>query len=115
VLSEQQKEQFEKNQSRAQELFSSFRTKFKAEFPEIYFYFFAEGRYNFSEFVRAFRPEVGMNFFIYQVGARDRIRLDPRADGMYCASGHGYGLDCKMFHHPMPNIDTDVLVAQQLE
>jgi cell fate regulator YaaT (PSP1 superfamily) len=34
---------------------------------------------------------------------------------MMCASGHGYGLDCKMFHHPMPNIDTEVIIAQQLE
>lgn len=56
-----------------------------------------------------------MNFFLYQVGARDRIRLDPNADGMMCASGHGYGLDCKMFHYPLPNIDTESLIVQQLE
>ncbi len=125
----QQLEQFNKNQEKAREIFPLFKQKFKISFPEsvpvtarmnlygneIYFYFFAEQRFNFAEFVREFRQEIGMNFFLYQVGARDRIRLDPHADGMMCASGHGYGLDCKIFHHPMPNIDTEVIIAQQLE
>jgi cell fate regulator YaaT (PSP1 superfamily) len=128
-LSEAQVEQFNKNQERAKEMFPNFKIKFKEAFPEsvpvtarmnlygneIYFYFFAEVRFNFADFVRSMRPEIPMNFFLYQVGARDRIRLDPRADGMVCSSGHGTGLDCKTFHHPLPNIETEHIIAQQLE
>ena len=111
------------------ELFETFKTDFKKEFPEsvpvtarmdlsgyqVYFYFYAETRFNFVSFVKEFRGKIGMNFFLYQVGARDRIRLDPKADGMYCASGHGTGLDCKMFRHPMPTVESETIMMQQLE
>jgi hypothetical protein len=44
---------------------------------QVYFYFFAETRFDFAEFVKGFRQEIGYNFFLYQVGARDRVRLHP--------------------------------------
>lgn len=128
-LTGQQADLFQKYQQTALTLFDTFKVQFKKEFPEsvpvtarmnlqgntIYFYFYAEVRFNFAEFVKRFRQEIGYNFFLYQVGARDRIRLDPRADGMFCASGHGFGLDCKMYRHPMPNVETDAIMVQQLE
>lgn len=121
--------EFEHQQQKALDLFPSFKQDFKARFPEsvpvtarmnlawnqIYFYFFAEVRFQFADFVRTFRQKIGYNFFLYQVGARDRIRLDPRADGMYCASWHGTGLDCKTFKHPMPHVDHETIMLQQLE
>jgi hypothetical protein len=99
----EQAKHFAKYQRKSLELFEIFKQDFKAEFPtsvpvtarmnlqgnQAYFYFYADTRFNFSDFVREFRRKIGYNFFLYQVGARDRIRLDPKADGMYCASGHG--------------------------
>lgn len=66
VLTDQQLEQFNKNQEKAKTLFPIFKEKFKKEFPEsvpvtarmnlyateIYFYFYAETRFNFAEFVK---------------------------------------------------------------
>jgi cell fate regulator YaaT (PSP1 superfamily) len=122
-------EQWNQNHKKALELFDIFKKDFNKSFPEsvpvtarmnlqwwiVYFYFFAEVRFQFAEFVKVFRQKIGYNFFLYQVWARDRIRLDPRADGMYCASGHGTGLDCKTFKHPMPNVESDAIMLQQLE
>lgn len=129
ALREEKEEKFTINQKKALDLFVTFKKDFKEWFPEsvpvtarmnlagnlVYFYFYAETRFQFADFVRAFRQKIGCNFFLYQVGARDRIRLDPRADGMYCASWHGTGLDCKMFRHPMPNVESDTVMLQQLE
>ena len=128
-LSWNEEEQFNLHQKKALELFEIFRKDFKVGFPEsvpvtarmnlngtlAYFYFYAETRFQFAEFVRSFRQKIGYNFFLYQVGARDRIRLDPRADGLYCASGHGTWLDCKIFRHPMPTVESDTVLLQQLE
>lgn len=128
-LAGKQADLFQQYQQKALALFDTFKVQFKKEFPEsvpvtarmnlqgntVYFYFYAEIRFNFAEFVKRFRQEIGYNFFLYQVGARDRIRLDPKADGMFCASGHGLGLDCKMYRHPMPNVETDAIIVQQLE
>jgi cell fate regulator YaaT (PSP1 superfamily) len=130
ILTDTQLEQFNANQRIAREkYFPWFKLWFKDRFPEsvpvtarmdldgrtMYLYFYAEGRYDFAEYVRELRSSIPMRFFIYQVGARDRVRLDPNADGLICASGHGSWLDCKMFHYPLPNVDTDMIAAQWLE
>lgn len=128
-LRDAQETQFNTNQQKALDLFVTFKKDFKEWFPEsvpvtarmnlagnlVYFYFYAETRFQFADFVRSFRQKIGYNFFLYQVWARDRIRLDPRADGMYCASWHGTWLDCKIFRHPMPNVESDTVMLQQLE
>lgn len=124
-----EEEQFNNHQKKALDLFQIFKKDFKEWFPEsvpvtarmslngtlAYFYFYAETRFQFGEFVKLFRQKIGYNFFLYQVGARDRIRLDPRADGLYCASGHGTTMDCKMFRHPMPTVESDAVILQWLE
>ncbi|USN54359.1 MAG: hypothetical protein H6765_07460 [Candidatus Peribacteria bacterium] len=80
-LMEQQAENFAKYQKQALDLFATFKQDFKAEFPDsvpvtarmnltgnhVYFYFFAETRFNFAEFVKSFRQKIGYNFFLYQV------------------------------------------------
>lgn len=53
----------------------------------IYFYFYSEERYNFAEFVKSFRPQLPCQFFIYQVGARDMMRLSPHAKEYLAACG----------------------------
>jgi len=87
----QQAENFTIYQEKAKKLYDLFKDKFKKSFPEsvpltarmnlqgnqVYFYFFAETRFDFAEFVKGFRQEIGYNFFLYQVGARDRVRLHP--------------------------------------
>ena len=116
-----QQTQFEQHQVKAAELFKIFKKKFPLQFPEalpltarmnltgtqIYFYFFAETRFQFSEFVRQFRQEIGYQFFLYQVGARDRVRLYPHLEERYDPSG--LPLMYHLFQHPLPNVESDIL------
>jgi len=117
---------FEKNQDKAKKLFVDFKKSFKAAFPEskpitarmnlswnhVYFYFYAETRFNFSDFVRSFRQKIGMKFFIYQVWARDRVRLHPNLDERYDPSG--LPLTYHLFKHSLPWVDGETISVQQL-
>ena len=101
-LEEQQK--FCEDQQIALDFFTIFKKKFKEEFPgskpitarynplgdQIYFYFYSEDRYVFGDFVKNLRSMVGKNIFLFQVGARDMMRLDP------CAKDYAIGSDCGM-------------------
>lgn len=123
----QQAENFATYQQKAQKLYDLFKTKFRAAFPEsvpltarmnlqwnqVYFYFFAETRFDFAEFVKWFRQEIGYNFFLYQVGARDRVRLHPHLNEWYDPSGQP--LIYHIFKHPLPNVEGDVISLQNLE
>lgn len=116
----------EKNKEKADELFILFKKEFTEKFPkskaitarinlygsQIYFYFFADDRYDFSEFVRTFREKIDLKFFIYQVWARDRIRLHPHIDEWYDANG--LPLMYSVFKHPLDQVDSDVVQLQWL-
>jgi len=68
-------------QKKAKEHFPLFKTMFKKEFPaaipvtaryhmfarQWYFYFYSEQRFNFVEFIKAFRQALGGQFFLFQV------------------------------------------------
>lgn len=126
VMTADEKEKFETNQDKAKELFVLFKTSFSEQFPEakpitarmnlrwnhIYFYFFAETRFNFSEFVKWFRQKIWMNFFLYQVWARDRVRLHPNLHERYDPSW--LPLTYHIFKHTLPEVDGDALNVQQL-
>lgn len=126
-LEGEQKKLFDGYQTKASDLYKIFKQHFPQQFPEaipltarmnlsgtqIYFYFFAETRFQFSEFVKTFRQQIGYHFFLYQVGARDRVRLHPHLDERYDPSG--LPLMYHIFKHPLPNVETDVLPQQQLE
>lgn len=80
---------------------------------QIYFYFYAETRFQFSEFVKQFRQQIGYHFFLYQVSSRDRVRLQPNLETRYDPSG--MPLMYHIFKHPLPNIENDIVGQQQLE
>ena len=119
-------ETFAKHQEKAKELFVLFKNEFSEQFPEskpitarmnlrgnhIYFYFYAETRFNFSAFVKWFRQKIGMNFFLYQVWARDRVRLHPNLHEWYDPSW--LPLTYHIFKHTLPEVDADALNVQQL-
>jgi len=125
-LSAEDCQYFDKKQKEAIEKFKLFKKEFKKSFPDsvpvtsryhifdqqYYFYFYAEERYNFVEFIKKFRKILGWNFFIFQVWARDMIRMSPFTDDIvWC---NGICLCCKS-NRALPNIDIEVLLEQHLE
>jgi len=126
ALAGKELERFEKNKIKSIDLFQKFEKQFVEKFPrskpltarinlygsQIYFYFFAEDRYDFSEFVRVFREQIDIKFFIYQVSARDRIRLFPHLDERYDANG--LPLMYSVFRHPLEQVDNDAIEYQWL-
>ncbi len=126
VLSWGNIEAFNARQKKAHDMFPDFKRAFKSEFSEgipvtarynifsdmVYFYFFAEQRFQFSEFVKAYREKIGMNFFLFQVGARDMMRMSPATDGIiWC---NGLHLCCKSTR-PLPTVDMEAVIIQSLE
>lgn len=126
-LTWQELETFLGYQEKAEKMYELFASKFTAEFPEavpltarmnssgnqVYFYFFAETRFQFGEFVKSFRQQIWYHFFLYQVGARDRVRLHPRLEERYDPSW--MPLMYHIFKHPLPNVESDMLASQWLD
>lgn len=125
-LYEDDKKYFDEMQQKANEKFFLFKKRFKEEFPtakpvtaryhifteQYYFYFFGEERYNFSDFVKRFREELGHSFFLFQIGARDMIKMSPATDSIiWC---NGICLCCKS-NRPLPNVEIEAVVEQHLE
>ena len=95
-MSENDVKKFNNKQKDAIELFPVFKRMFKAAFPtaipvtarfhifskQMYFYFCADERFQFTNFLREFRREINQNFFLFQVGARDMIKMSPSTDNI---------------------------------
>lgn len=125
-LSLKQKEQCERNQIQANKYFETFAERFGKAFPssktlcsrmhhwwrQIYFYFHAETRYNFSDFVKEFRSIIPIRFFLYQVWPRDRVRLHPNRHERFDPSW--LPLMYSIFKHPLANVENDSIVVQGL-
>ena len=125
-LSDAQKEQFDKMDAIARKKFPLFKKKFKTAFPDTipvtarfniltgqyYFFFYGEDRYNFSQFVRDFRSELGQSFFLFQIGARDMVKMSPATDSIV---GCNWKNLCCKSNRPLPSIDIEVLLVQHLE
>lgn len=121
-----EEENFNYYQRNAKELFKTFKERFTAVFPlakpitarmdlsgrQIYFYFFAEQRFDFSNFVKEFRQEINYHFFLYQVGARDRVRLHPHLEERYDPSG--LPLMYHIFKHPLEGVEGETVDLQWL-
>jgi hypothetical protein len=89
ILQGDEKTDFEQQQQIALKIFPTFKKEFQAEYPnsvpitarfqifsdQLYFFFYSEERYVFTEFVKRFREKLGMNMFLFQVGARDMMRM----------------------------------------
>lgn len=81
---------------------------------QIYFYFYSEERYVFSDFVRDFREELGKNIFLFQVGARDMMRLDPNAKHYSIGSDCGMAIACQGYG-VLPSVEVETVAMQGLE
>lgn len=126
LLNKHEKQAFETGKEKAAELFWLFKEAFTKEFStavpitarmnlhnnQIYFYFFADTRFNFASFVKSFRAKIGMHFFIYQVDARDRVRLHPHLHERYDPCG--LPLMYHIFKHRLDNVDKETFEVQQL-
>ncbi len=126
ILEGEEKAEFDQQQQLALKIFPTFKKEFKAEFPnsipitvrfqifsdQLFFFFFSEERYVFTEFVKRFREKLGMNIFLFQVGAREIIRMSPEMDGMFGSCGNS--LCCKSYRM-LGNADVDAVLQQNLE
>jgi cell fate regulator YaaT (PSP1 superfamily) len=77
-----------------------------------YFYFYAEMRFQFSDFVKRFREQTKANFFLFQIGARDMIKLSPATDNLIGCNG--LHLCCKS-SRPLPSVEIESVILQNLE
>ncbi|MFA6255562.1 MAG: regulatory iron-sulfur-containing complex subunit RicT [Candidatus Absconditabacterales bacterium] len=126
VLEGEDKEFFDEQQLLALDIFPLFKKLFKKSFPDsipvtaryqifgdqLYFYFYSEERYVFTDFVKEFRQELGKNIFLFQIGARDMIKMSPGTD---CLIGcNGINLCCKS-SRPLPSVEIENIVLQNLE
>lgn len=122
-------EKFFKEQSEfALKIFPIFKKKFKEAFPwsipvtarfhiyldQLYFYFYSEERYIFTEFVKKFREKIWKNIFLFQVGARDMVKMDPRTDNLPCWAWWVIPMHCKTTMQ-LPSIEMENLILQNLE
>jgi len=124
---EAEDKKFETLQEKSKNLFNLFKTEFRANFKEsvpvaarfdysgnlIYFYFYAETRFDFANFIKELRKKVGCNFFLFQIWARDRVRMSVRAEKIYGTCDEL--LCCKTSKCPLPTVDSDNISLQALE
>lgn len=117
-----------KNEKKAKEYYTSFKKQFKKTFPQaspvnarfnlqwntIYYYFFSEDRFDFSWFVKEYRKVIRERFFLYQVWARDSVRLSPAAAYREWCCGTGK-LCCTTNKYPVPSVETETIILQNLE
>lgn len=126
VLVGEEKDFFEKQQSFSLQIFPLFKKMFKKYFPtstpvtaryhvfadQIYFYFYAEERYVFSELVKELKKTLNKNIFLFQIGARDMIKMSPATD---CIVGCNWIQLCCKSTRQLPSIEIENIVLQNLE
>lgn len=127
VLSGEKLEKFDRYQYKSAELFKMRKTEFKAKFPQtkpitgrsnlqwdtVYLYFYCEERLDFSDFVRYFRSKMPIKFFLYQVGARDMVRLAPNSKQWLSECGCWPMWCCGT--GPLPTVEMENIALQSLE
>jgi hypothetical protein len=81
MLEGKEEEEFNTQQEIALKIFPTFKREFQEEFPnsvpvtarfqifsdQLYFFFYSEERYVFTDFVKKFREKLGKNMFLFQV------------------------------------------------
>ncbi len=126
VLEGKERKFFDEQQELALKIFPSFKKKFKATFQgskpitaryqifsdQLYLYFYSEERYVFTDFVKEFRSKIGKNIFLFQVGARDMVRLSHVVN-------EWLDIDGRPLHYSytwqLPSIEMEDVVIQGLE
>jgi len=100
----------------------SFKEKFEGSRPvtgryhifgyQLYFYFYAEERYVFSDYVRWLREQVWGNIFLFQVWARDMVRMSPCAKEYLTINGR---ISHAAMTWPLPSVSMDNITIQGLD
>jgi cell fate regulator YaaT (PSP1 superfamily) len=120
-------DRFDRYQRKSADLFSMWKKEFKAKFPQtkpvtarsnlqwdtVYLYFYCEERLDFSDFVRYFRTKMPVKFFLYQIGARDMVRLAPNAKEWLSECGCWPMWCCGS--GPLPTVEMENIAIQSLE
>jgi len=128
ILKWEEKDFFEEQSKFALKIFPLFKKRFKAEFKnsipvtarfhiyldQLYFYFYSEERYIFTDFVKKLREKIWKNIFLFQVWARDMVKMDPRTDMLPCGADWIIPMHCKTTL-PLPSIEMENLILQNLE
>jgi len=123
---EAEEKYFEEQQKFALEIFPIFKQSFKENFKwsipvtarfniywdQIYFYFYSEERYVFTEFVKWLREKLWKNIFLFQVWARDMIKMSPDTD--HIAGCNWLNLCCKS-SRALPSVEMENIILQNLE
>ena len=126
ILEGEEKQYFDEKQKEASDLFLIFKKEFKEDFPDavpivaryqifshqLFLYFYSEERFIFTEFVKKLREKIQLNIFLFQVGARDMIRMSPQTDYVYCNAD--VKLCCK-HNILLNNVEIENVVLQNLE
>ena len=126
--SEEECREFLEQQDIAHKVFPSFKEKFKARFEgskpitarynpigdQIYFYFYSEERYVFWDFVKELRAEIWKNLFLFQIWARDMMRLDPAAKDYAVGSDCGMLTACQSLN-PLPSVEVECIGLQGVD
>lgn len=126
ILQWDEKKFFEDQQKFSLQIFPLFKKLFKKNFPgsvpvtarfhvfgdQIYFYFYSEERYVFSEFVKELRQSLNKNIFLFQVWARDMVRMSPGTD---CIAGCNWINLCCKSTRPLPSVEIENIILQNLE
>lgn len=125
-LEGKEKDFFDEQQKLALKIFPVFKKDFKKTFEwskpvtaryhifsdQLYLYFYSEERYVFTEFVRKFRSKIWKNLFLFQVGARDMVRLSHVVDQRLDINGRPLHYS---YTRQLPSIEMEDVVIQWLE
>ena len=126
LLEGEDKAYFDKMQEYADGLYPDFRKTFRKNFvwsipvaarfhiyvDQVYFYFYAQERYNFADYARDLRHKIGKNIFLYQVSPRDMIRLAPGFEHIIWYNGISL---CERSTRDLPEVTMDDVFLQWLE
>ena len=120
-------EKFIQLDKKAKEIFENVKEDLKFIFPQlkfitakmnfswdmIYLYFYWETRVDFRPWLKDLKDLIWMKFFLYQVGARDRIRLHP--ESKYWLGDCGHSLCCVNTLCKLESVETTTIWLQNLQ
>ena len=126
-LSDSNLEKFLQLDKKAKEIFDNIKEHLNFIFPNLkfltakmdfgadvlYIYFYGETRVDFRPWLKDLRDLIWMNFFLYQVWARDRIRLHPQAKNWI--GDCWYSLCCVNNLCKLDSVETSTINLQNLQ
>lgn len=127
LSSKEEKKFNETNNKNHKKYFPIFKRNFSKFYPQvtpitsrtnfygntIYFYFFCEERIDFTNFLPELKKYVSTKFFLFQLWARDKIKMDPNTENLFWPCG--YKLCCKRWNCPLPSVESSNISLQNLK